>query len=122
MSVWVIGILLVGASAILVAWLGWNAHSPIVRGAYIVVGGPFAALPWIVWSPAAGVNGAPPALPDPLPNWIGNLYVFWTEGPLNAVETVGAVMFLVGIAALARWARIRRPSTSSDTAGAGGDG
>lgn len=38
----------------------------VVGLAYVVVGGFFAALPWLVWNLDTWVNGVPPVLPEPL--------------------------------------------------------
>jgi hypothetical protein len=99
-----IGTLLVAGSALLVGALAWRAASVVVGVAYVVVGGFFVALPWLVWNLASQVNDAPAVLPEPLALALGNVFLS-TSGSLNAVATIGAAMLIAGIVALGRWWR-----------------
>ncbi len=101
-----LGSLLVAGSVLLVGTLAWRAASVAVGLAYVVVGGFFMALPWLVWNLAATTNGVPPILPEALALVLGNIYRS-TTGPLNAVGTIGAAMLIVGLVTLARWWRGR---------------
>jgi hypothetical protein len=101
-----LGSLLVAGAVLLVGALGWRAPFVVVGLAYVVVGGFFLALPWLVRSFATWVNDAPPVLPEPLALALGNIWES-TIGPLNAVETIAAGMLIAGVAALVRWWRGR---------------
>jgi hypothetical protein len=97
----VLGSFVVAGSVLLVATLAWWAGSTVVSVAYLVVGGFFAILPWILWTFAAQVNDTPPILPEPLVQAVSDLY-HSTDGPLNAVGTVGAGMAFAAVATTAR--------------------
>lgn len=97
-----VGSLLVAGSVLLIGVLAWRARSVIVGLAYAMVGGFIVALPWITFNLAAGVNGAPPALPEPLATAIGNMFFSSFGSSLNAVGTIGAAMLISGVVALVR--------------------
>lgn len=99
----VLGSLLVAGSVLLLGVLAWRSASAVVGFAYVVVGGFFAALPWLWWNLASVRSDV---LPEALALAIRELGSS-TEGPLNAVGTIGAAMLIAGIAALARWWRER---------------
>jgi hypothetical protein len=101
-----LGSLLVAGAVLLVATLAWWAGSAIVSLAYVIVGGFFVLLPWILWTLAVQVNDVPPVLPEPLAVAVSDLYLS-THGPLNAVGTVGAGMVIAAIATTVRWWRGR---------------
>ena len=83
--------------------LAWKSASVVVGLAYVVVGGFFAALPWLWWNVARMTVDV---LPEALAVAIRELG-YSTQGTLNAVGTIGAAMLIAGIAALARWWRGR---------------
>jgi hypothetical protein len=76
-----------------------------------MVGVLLAFLPVIFFSLAAGRNGSPPVLPDPMARLIGDL-VRGTSGPTNAVGLLGATMLVVGLAVLTRAAREPSPPST----------
>jgi hypothetical protein len=103
---------LVAGSVLLLGVLAWRSASVVVGIAYVVAGGFFAALPWVVRTFAVvGEEGRPLVLPGPLASALNNIYSS-TTGSLNAVETIGAGMMIAGLAALARWLRGRAASAS----------
>jgi hypothetical protein len=61
-----LGSLLVAGSILLVGTLAWRAASVVVGLAYVLVGGFFVALPWLVWNLATTKNDVPPVLPEAL--------------------------------------------------------
>lgn len=95
----VLGSLMVAGSVLLVGFLAWRAASSVVGLVYVVVGAFVAALPWLVWTVAAGRDDAPPVLPESLAAALTNLYIS-TVGPLGAVGTIGAGMLIAGVASL----------------------
>jgi hypothetical protein len=99
-----LGSLLVAGSILLVGTLAWRAASVVVGLAYVLVGGFFVALPWLVWNLATTKNDVPPVLPEALASALGNIY-FSTSGSLNGAGTIGAAMLIAGVATLARWWR-----------------
>jgi hypothetical protein len=99
MWLWTLGLFMVAGAVLLLGVLAWRARSAVVGILYLLVGGFFAALPWL-WTLTASTNDAPPALPEPFAGFVGNAFVT-TTGPLNAVGTIGAGMAIAGIAALA---------------------
>jgi hypothetical protein len=78
----------------------------LVGAVYLVVGGYFAFMPLITSWGAAQINGAPPLLPGPIASAMGQIY-FSSFGPLNAIATVGAGMFVVGLLVIGRALRAR---------------
>jgi hypothetical protein len=102
----VLGSLLVAGAVLLVGTLAWRSASAVVGVAYIVVGGFFAALPWLVLSLASSTNDAPAVLPDSVASALTSAW-YSTAGELNAVGTIGAGMLIAGIAALVPWWRGR---------------
>lgn len=100
------GSLLVAGSVLLVGVLAWRVPSIVVGLAYAILGGLFTTLPWLVWSLAAGINDRPPVLPAPLAAAVSAIYT-GTQGPLNAVGTIGAAMMIAGVVALLRSQRGR---------------
>lgn len=107
-----LGSLLVAGSVLLLGVLAWRAASLVVGLAYVVVGGFFVALPWLVWNLAVQTNDGPPILPEPLAVALGRIY-FSTGGDLNTVGTIGAGMLIAGIAALVRWWQARAVAAGS---------
>lgn len=96
------------------AALVWRVASPVVSLAYVVVGGFFAGLPWLVSSPLVTQSGGlPPVLPEPVAVALSDLW-FSTTWELNAVGTIGAGMLIAGIAALLRG--LRRPRRGAASA------
>ena len=78
----------------------------------------FAALQWILVTLVVEINGAP-ILPRPIADGVQQIYV-WAEGPLRAVETIGAGMAVIGVVVIGRsierrWAgRAPEPLAGSD--------
>jgi hypothetical protein len=101
-----LGAVAVAGSVLLLGVLAWRSHSALVGAAYILVGAFFAFMPVIVFPFAAQINGAPPLLPGPIADAVGQIY-FSSYGPLNAIATVGAGMFVVGLLAVGRSIRAR---------------
>jgi hypothetical protein len=88
------GILLLGV-------VGWWSSSGWIGVTYAIAGAFFAFLPVLIFNPS---------LPDPLSQRISEIYLA-TAGPLNAVLTYGAGMFLVGLLMIGRSSRGRsRPA------------
>lgn len=112
--VWTLGVgsLAVAGAVLLLAILAWRSRSVLVATAYAVVGAFFTFLPTILWQFAASHNGDSPVLPQPLADVVGQVY-FASTGPVNAVETVGAGMLIVGMAGLARSLRGRQVDRAS---------
>jgi len=98
----VVGSLMIAGSVLLVGALAWRATSLAVGLVYVVVGGFFVALPWLVWNLSTGINDVPAVLPEPIAVALWNIY-YSTTGALNAGGTIGAAMLIAGIVALARW-------------------
>ena len=97
-----VGSLLVAGCVLLIGALAWRAGSVTVGLAYAIVGGFIVATPWLTFNLAASVNGAPPALPEPLATAIGNIFFRSFGGSLNAAGTIGAAMLISGVVALVR--------------------
>jgi hypothetical protein len=95
------GAVAVAGGVLLLSVLAWRSHSALVGAAYVFVGAFFAFLPVLAWRFAAQINGAPPVLPGPIADAVGQIY-FWSNGPLNAVATVGAGVLLVGLLVVGR--------------------
>jgi hypothetical protein len=96
-----LGAIAVAGGVLLLGVLAWRSHSALVVAAYVLVGAFFAFLPVLAWRFAAQINGAPPVLPGPMADAVSQIY-FWSNGPLNAVATVGAGMLLVGLLVVGR--------------------
>lgn len=107
--IWALGVgaLVVAGAVLLLAILAWRSRSVAVSMVYAVVGAFFTFLPTLLWQFSASVNGAPPVLPQPVADVVNEVYQA-SVGPLDAVETVGAGMLIVGVAGLARSLRGRR--------------
>jgi hypothetical protein len=101
-----LGAVAVAGGVLLLGVLGWRSQSALVGAAYVLVGAFFAFMPVIVFPFAAQINGAPPLLPGPIADAVGQIY-FSSYGPLNAIATVGAGMFVVGLLAVGRSIRAR---------------
>ena len=95
-----IGAVGVGGACLLVGWLGARS-APVVGLLYVLVGGFFALVPWLIWTFAAQINGAPAVLPDPIAQAMGDIYLR-TQGPLNAVGIIGGAMVVAGVVAITR--------------------
>ena len=116
-TVWVTGSLLVGGSCLAIGVLAWRSMA-VVDVLYVLVGGLFVLLPWLESNLAVSVNGAPPALPQPIASGINEL-LFRTIGPLNGVGTLGGAMVIAGTASIANalWhprTRLRSDVVSAD--------
>jgi hypothetical protein len=112
-----LGAVAVAGGVLLLGVLAWRSHSALVGAAYVFVGAFFAFLPVLAWRFAAQINGAPPVLPGPIADAVGQID-FWSNGPLNAVATVGAGMLLVGLLVVGRSIRarmVRRRATEPRT-------
>jgi hypothetical protein len=101
-----LGAVAVAGAVLLLAVLAWRSRSAFIGVAYILVGGFFAFMLVILWKFAAEINGAPPLLPGPVADAVGQICQ-WSYGPLNAVATVGAGMFVVGLLVVGRALRAR---------------
>ncbi len=103
-GMYALGSIAVGGACLLIGWVGWRAHA-LVGLLYAIVGGFFAVLLWTFVVPAGSHNDVPPLLPDQIVAAIARI-VRWTQGPLNAVGTIGGAMLIVGIVAIVRsWRR-----------------
>jgi hypothetical protein len=100
------GAVAVASGVLLLGVLAWRSHSALVGAVYLVVGGYFAFMPVINWWGAAQINGAPPLLPGPIADAMAQIY-FSSYGPLNAIATAGAGMFVVGLLVVGRAFRAR---------------
>jgi hypothetical protein len=107
-----LGFLAVAGSMLLLATLARRSNSALVGAIYSTVGVLVAFLPVIVWQFAAEINNKPPVLPQPIADEVGRIY-FWSTGPLNAMEMIGAGMLVVGILVIGRSLRVR-PATPVD--------
>ena len=94
-----LGYLIIAGGSLAIAVAGWRLRSLGLAIAYVVVGAFFTFLDTITWKLAAQINDAPPVLPDPLPQAIGQIY-FWQNGLLNADLIIGAATLIVGVAML----------------------
>lgn len=103
---WSLGSFATAAAVVLLVALAWRSRSAAVGAIYLVVGGLFAFLPWILVSFASSHNGVPALLPDPLAIAVASLHEA-TIGQLNAVGVIGAGMALAGVAVLVRSFRER---------------
>ena len=101
-----LGAVAVAGSVLLLGVLAWRSRSALVGAVYLVVGGYFAFMPLINWWGVVQINGAPPLLPGPIASAMGQIY-FSSFGPLNAIATVGAGMFVVGLLVIGRALRAR---------------
>ena len=111
----VLGSLLVAGAVLLLGALAWRAASLVVSLAYVVVGGFFVALWWVVWDLGSATNDAPPVLPEWFASALTSIWVS-TTGQLNAVATIGAGMLIAGIAALVPSWRGRAAAFRADVA------
>jgi hypothetical protein len=101
-----LGAVAVAGGVLLLGVLAWRSRSALVGAVYLVVGGYFAFMPLINWWGVVQINGAPPVLPGPIADAVGQIY-FSSYGPLNAIATVGAGMFVVGLLVVGRSLRAR---------------
>ena len=95
-----LGSIAVAGACLLVAWFGVRATA-LVGLAYAVVGGFVALLPWLVMSLGATVNDVPAMLPEAIATPLSQLWLR-TQGPLNAVGTIGGAMLIAGVVAMVR--------------------
>jgi hypothetical protein len=109
-----LGSLLVAGSVLLLGTLAWRAASVVVGLAYIVFGGFFVALPWLVMNLASGTNDGLPVLPESLASALTSIW-YSTTGSLNAVGTIGAAMLIAGVASIVPWWRGRAGAASRAT-------
>jgi vacuolar-type H+-ATPase subunit I/STV1 len=90
-----LGAVAVASGVLVFGVLAWRSHSAFVGAVYLVVGAFFAFIPVIFW------NFSAQFLPGPVIDAVGQSYQ-WSYGPLNAVATVGAGMFVVGLLVVGR--------------------
>lgn len=95
-----LGSLAVAGSVLLLGVLAWRSHSALVGATYALVGAYLAFQPVIVRL-AAQINDGPPMLPQPIAQAVSWIY-FWSYGPLNAVNAIGAGMLLAGVLVVGR--------------------
>jgi len=108
-----LGSLAVAGGVLLLAVLAWRSRSALVGAVYLVVGGFFAFMLVINWWFAAWINNSPPVLPGPVADAVSQIYL-WSYGPLNAIATVGAGMFVVGLLVVGRALRARMVSRQTE--------
>jgi hypothetical protein len=101
-----LGAFAIAGSVLLVTRLALDSGSVAVAVIYLLVGGFFAFLWWILASFATYMNDVPPLFPDPLAIAVAQVFVS-TTGPLHAVSVIGAGMAIAGIAVLVRSRRER---------------
>jgi hypothetical protein len=101
-----LGSIVVVGAMLLLGVLAWRSRSVLVGAAYVLAGAFFAFLPVIMWGFTAQINDTPPVLPGPIVDVLGQIYSR-TAGPLNAVGTIGAGMFVVGLLVVGRSLRAR---------------
>lgn len=103
--------LLVAGSVLLLGVLAWRSASVVVGIVYGIVGSFFMAQLWIWWNLAREGSDV---LPEAVALALRNLF-FWATGgsPLNDIATIGAGMLIAGLAALARWWRVRAVAAGS---------
>jgi hypothetical protein len=108
-----LGSLAVAGGVLLLGVLAWRWHSALVGATYVVLGGFFAFMLVINWWFAAWINNSPPVLPGPIADAVSQIYL-WSYGPLNAIATVGAGMFVVGLIVVGRALRARMVSRRAE--------
>ena len=96
-----LGSFAVAGSVLLLGALAWRSRSALVGAIYATVGALAAFLPVIVCRFAAQTNDSPPLLPQPIANEIDQIF-FSSNGPLNAVQMIGAGMCVAGILVIRR--------------------
>jgi hypothetical protein len=96
-----LGAVAVAGGVLLLGVLAWRSRSALVGAVYLVVGGCFAFMPLINWWGGVRINGAPPVLPGPIADAVGQIF-FSSFGPLNAIATIGGGMFIVGLLVVGR--------------------
>lgn len=101
-----VGAFAIAGSVLLVTRLALDAGSVAVAVIYLVVGGFFALLWWILTTFATYENDVPPLLPEPLAIAVAQVAISIT-GPLHAVAVVGAGMAIAGVAVIVRSRRER---------------
>jgi hypothetical protein len=101
-----VGSLAVAGAVLLLGALAWCSRSLLVGAIYSAVGAVVAFLPVITWRFAAQINDNPPLLPQPIADAVSRVYV-WSNGPLNAMGTIGAGMLVIGILVVGRSSRGR---------------
>jgi hypothetical protein len=108
-----VGTLAVAGVVLALGALAWNSRSLGVGVIYSAVGAVVAFLPVIEWRFAAQINDNPPLLPRPIADEVSQIYT-WSNGPLNAMETIGAGMLVVGVFVIARSLRGRSASPTTE--------
>ena len=101
-----LGSVAVASGVLLLGVLAWRSLSALVGAAYVIVGAFFTFLLAILYLLSLQINDVPPVLPGPIADAVSQIY-FWSNGPLNAVATVGAGMFVVGLLVVGRALRAR---------------
>jgi hypothetical protein len=101
-----LGSLVVVSAVLLLGFLARRSRSALVGTAYVLFGAIFAFLQVIVWGFTAQNGNTPPVLRGPIVDALHQIY-FWSAGPLNAVGTIGAGMFVVGLLVVGRSLRAR---------------
>jgi len=90
----------------------WWSRSLLLGVAYTIAGGVLVSLPALFQAFATGANDSPPLAPEPIASTLSNWFIATGDGLTGAVFTVGAAMFLAGIAVIARMLRQRRMSVT----------
>ena len=109
-----LGSLAVAGAVLLLGSLAWRSRSTLVGATYSSVGAVVAFLPVIVWRLAAQINNTPPVLPKPIADEVSQIY-FWSNGPLNAMGTIGAGILVAGILVIGRSFRGRVASRTAES-------
>jgi RsiW-degrading membrane proteinase PrsW (M82 family) len=99
--------LLTAAGVVAIVVVAWWSRSVFLAVGYAIVGGFLVFLPTLAQTFAISVNGAPPLAPEPIANALWQWFFTISEGLDGAVFTLGAAMFLSGLAVIG--ASLRRP-------------
>ena len=109
------GSVVVVSALLLLGFLAWRSRSALVGAAYVLVGGFFAFQMVIFWGLATQRGNTPPVLPGPIVDVLGQINA-WSSGPTNAVGTIGAGMFVVGLLVVGRSFRARSAGRMAEPA------
>ena len=97
--------MLAAAGAVAIAVAGWWSRSLFLGVVYAIVGGVLVFLPALFWAFGLGPNGAQPTAPQPIADLLNHWYTTLAMGVVGAVYTLGAAMFLTGLAVV--WSVVR---------------
>lgn len=100
--------LVTAAGVVALALTAWRSRSLFVGVGYAIVGAFLVLLPAWTWTFAASVNGAPPVLPQPIANTLGQWYSTLATGVTGSVFTLAAAMLLTGLAVVGSALREQR--------------